>query len=121
MVPGDKNEIRYERIAWLKILGLPLNLLDKSNFSAMGRFGRVINPFDGIRNCRDYSMGKVGVLTSKMTWINEEITIIAGGETITVGVVEYTDDWSPFKPLPFDKVEEESVDEDEKDEAISET
>lgn len=116
MVPGDKNEIRYGRTAWLKILGLPLKLWDKSNFSAMGR---VINPFDGIRDRRDYLMSKVGVLMSKMMWINEEITIIAGGETITVGVVEYTDDLSPFKPLPFNKVEDESVDEDDKDEAIS--
>lgn len=67
-------------------------------------------------------MGKVGILTSRTKWINEEVTIMADGKIIIVGVVEYTDDWSPFRPLPFDKVEEESdedeIDVDEDDEEV---
>ncbi|KAI3699390.1 hypothetical protein L2E82_43663 [Cichorium intybus] len=43
-------------------------------------------------------------------------------ERFTVGVVEYTDDWSPFHPLPFDKVEEDNDESDEDDEdGISDT
>ncbi|CAH1451532.1 unnamed protein product [Lactuca virosa] len=58
-------------------------------------------------------MGKVGVLTSRTKWINEEINITAGGMKITVGVVEYTDDWSPCTPLPFDKEVEKNLEEGE--------
>ncbi|CAH1442453.1 unnamed protein product [Lactuca virosa] len=112
MVKSDQQELRYERIAWLKIIGLPLKLWDEENFNLIAsRFGRVINPFDGIGNRRDYSMGKVGVLTSEKKWINEEITITADDVKHQIGVVEYTDDWSPFKPVPFDKVDDDSDDE----------
>lgn len=48
-------------------------------------------------------MGKVGIITSEMRWINEEVRVSAGGEIICVGIVEYTVDWSPFMPLQFDK------------------
>ncbi|CAH1447997.1 unnamed protein product [Lactuca virosa] len=62
---------------------------------------------------RDFSMGKVGVLTTEKRWINETVNIMADGISFTVGVVEYIDDWSPFHPVPFDKVVEESEDEAE--------
>ncbi|KAI3495072.1 hypothetical protein L1887_37213 [Cichorium endivia] len=73
---------RYERTAWLKIIGLPLELWDEVNFSRIAeKFGRV-------------------------------------------GVVEYTDDWSPFKQCPFDKTiesEEEDNEDDDDSEAVSNT
>ncbi|CAH1447673.1 unnamed protein product [Lactuca virosa] len=110
---ADQEERPYERTAWLKILGLLLRLFDEENFSKIaGRFGKVISPFDKIRTRRGYSMGKVGVITSQRKWINEEISIMADGKYYKLGVVEYTDDCSPFHPLPFDKVVEDS-DEDE--------
>lgn len=55
-------------------------------------------------------MGKIGVLTSQRKWINDTVTIIAEGKIFIVGVVENTDDWYPFHPAPFDKVEEDSED-----------
>ncbi|KAI3524144.1 hypothetical protein L1887_02796 [Cichorium endivia] len=48
----------------------------------------------------------------RTAWLNILVTIMADGASFTVGVVEYTDDWSPFHPCPFDKVEEDSDDED---------
>ncbi|KAL4562130.1 hypothetical protein LXL04_034324 [Taraxacum kok-saghyz] len=104
---ADQINLEFERMAWLKILGVPLDLWDKNNFFIIAsKYGRVINPFDNIDSRRDNSMGKVGVLTSSRRWINEEITISANWNMFWIGVVEYTDDWSPFKPVPFDKVEE---------------
>ncbi|KAI3523527.1 hypothetical protein L1887_01720 [Cichorium endivia] len=47
----------------------------------------------------DWSMGRVGIITSRRTWINEEIEVEAGGQIFRIGVVEYTDDWSPFRPV----------------------
>ncbi|CAH1437071.1 unnamed protein product [Lactuca virosa] len=121
IVRADQQELNYERMVWLKILGVPLNLWDEQNFSLIvSKFGRVISPFDNIANRRDYSMGKVGVITSNRKWINEELMINSNGVEYKVGVVEYTDEWTPFKPLPFDKVED-SDDDEEDVEGISET
>ncbi|KAI3511296.1 hypothetical protein L1887_18445 [Cichorium endivia] len=70
-------------------------------------------------------MGKVGILTSSKRWINEEITVTANGEAFGIGIVEYTDDWSPFKPCPFDRTvqsEDEEEDGDSEDsDGISDT
>lgn len=75
-------------------------------------FGKVINLFDSIATTRDYYMGKVGILTTRRTWINEEITIKVSDVEYRVGVVEYMDDLSPFNPTSFDKVEESEEEED---------
>ncbi|CAI9285547.1 unnamed protein product [Lactuca saligna] len=117
LVRANQHEQKDERMAWLKILGVPLNLWDEDNFKLIAsRFGKVINPFDNIYGRRDYSMGKVGILTSEKYWINSEVTMKSNGKEFQVGVVEYNDDWSPFKPVPFDKVEESDVDEAVEDE-----
>ncbi|CAH1420902.1 unnamed protein product [Lactuca virosa] len=93
LVMADQYDMDYERVAWLKITGVPLQLWEENNFTIIAsRYGRVINPFDCIANRRDYSMGKVGVLTSVWRWINDEITITSNGRECKVGVVEYTDD-----------------------------
>ncbi|KAI3522082.1 hypothetical protein L1887_11561 [Cichorium endivia] len=68
-----------------------------------------------IQNRRDFSMGKVGTLTSKRKWINEEVTITANGDSFILGVVEYTDDWSPFK------TEEDFLADVDEDDGISDT
>lgn len=52
-------------------------------------------------------MGKVGVLTSEKKWINDQTTVCANGEIFSIGVVEYTDNWSPFHPVPYDKVNDD--------------
>ncbi|KAI3498653.1 hypothetical protein L1887_34430 [Cichorium endivia] len=114
----------YERTAWLNITGLPLELWDEENFSRIaGSFGKVINPFDYIHGRSDWSKGKVGIITCRRTWINEEIIVEAAGKMYRVGVVESTDDWSPFRSLPFDKTisDEDEGDEDDDSDAISDT
>ncbi|KAI3499764.1 hypothetical protein L1887_35573 [Cichorium endivia] len=117
----DQRAIQYERVAWLKIVGVPIPLWDEENFSCIaGKFGKVVNPFDYINNRSDWSMDKVGVLTSRRSWINEELNVLADGEVFRIGIVEYTDDWSPFKPLSFDKMVE-SDDDDDDSEGVSDT
>ncbi|CAH1448572.1 unnamed protein product [Lactuca virosa] len=121
LVMADQFDQDYERVAWLKITDVPLQLWEENNFSIIAsRYGKVLNPFDGISNRRDYSMRKVGVFTSARRWINEEITVNSNGCEFKVGIVEYTDDWSPFKPAPFDKVDH-SEEEDNNTKGISET
>ncbi|KAI3509630.1 hypothetical protein L1887_25054 [Cichorium endivia] len=100
-------------MAWLKIVGLPLRLWDEANFTTIcSRFGKVSCPFDCVSTRRDLSMGKVGILTSARRWINEKVQIMAGGQFHKVGVVEYTNDWCPFTPCPFDKTVDYNGDEE---------
>ncbi|CAH1423988.1 unnamed protein product [Lactuca virosa] len=114
LITADKYEFQYKRVAWLKIIGLPHKLWGEDNFSTIvSNYGRVISPFSDIRNRRDYSMGKVGVLTLEKKWINDQTTACANDEIFSIGVVEYTDDWSPFHLVPYEKVDDESDKEDE--------
>ncbi|KAI3506585.1 hypothetical protein L1887_21145 [Cichorium endivia] len=87
---------------------------------------RFTNSFDDIINMRDLSMGKLGVVTSRRQWINEELIVSSDGKNYRIGIVEYTDDWSPFKECPFDKTEnfdneEEKEDEEDDNDGISDT
>lgn len=107
---ADEQILSYERTAWLKILSMPLPLWDENNFSKIAsRFGKVIATFDNISTRRDYSMGKIGVLKSNRKWINEEIIVQENGVNYRVGVVEYTEDWSPFKPLPLTRSKNQTM------------
>ncbi|CAI9263777.1 unnamed protein product [Lactuca saligna] len=118
---ADQYDMDYERVAGLKITGVPLYLWEENNFLIIAnRYGNVINPFDGISNRRVCSMQKFGVLTSARRWINDEIIVNSNGHEFKVSVVEYTDDWSPFKPAPFDKVDDSEEDDDNM-ETISKT
>lgn len=47
--------------------------------------------------------------------------IASNGVVYQIGMVEYTDDWSPFKPDLFDKVEESDDEEEDDVEGVSET
>ncbi|KAI3523154.1 hypothetical protein L1887_01211 [Cichorium endivia] len=109
-------DLQFERVAWLKIIGLPIPLWDEENFSKIvSSFGRVINPFDDIKHRSDPFMGKAIIITTRRRWINEEVQVSAHGKTFSVGVVEYTDDRSPFVPCLFDKVVEDEIDKFEED------
>lgn len=126
MVLGEQMDTSYERLAWLKINGVPLKYWGEDSFSRIvSRFGKVTISFDNIHNKRDLSMGKFGVITSRKKWVNEEFQISVNGELHSVRVVEYTDDWLPFKPCLFEKMarkydSEDSEGEDE-DEGVSDT
>ena len=111
----------YERLAWFKINGVPLKYWGEDSFSGIvSRFGKVTISLDNTHNKRDLSMGKVGVITSRKKWVNEEFQINVDGELHSVRVVEYTDDWLSFKPCLFEKMagkydskDSEGKDEDE--------
>nr|KAJ0191688.1 hypothetical protein LSAT_V11C800406980 [Lactuca sativa] len=123
----DMNtDVQYERLAWLKITGVPLRYWDTDNFSKIAsKFGKVIIPFESLYDRKDLSMGKVGVITSSKNWINEVVRINVDGTVYGVGVVENTEDWSPFKSCQFEKMEDgsefEGCNNDNEDDGVSET
>lgn len=89
----------------------------------MKAFGIVIAPFDDIFNRVDISCIKVGILTTIRRRINEEITILADGRCIKIGIIEFDEEWFPFKFDPqekFSESDEEGDDEVDVD-AVSDT
>ncbi|KAL4591899.1 hypothetical protein LXL04_004874 [Taraxacum kok-saghyz] len=117
----DKKYLRYERIAWVKITGLPFLAWDDKNFAAMaGNFGKVlVNATPFWDNC-NLSNGKVCILTAKRAKINEEIDIKLEGSLHRIGVFEIDDDWVPFRPFSA-KEDSDSGEDEEGSDAVSDT
>ncbi|KAL4561065.1 hypothetical protein LXL04_033227 [Taraxacum kok-saghyz] len=88
------------RIAWLKVVGVPVMAWDESNFAAIaGNFGRVLVDVASFWNCMDVAAGKVCILTKRLKKIKEEIDLSLSGTSFKVGVIELEDGWSPFSPF----------------------
>ncbi|CAH1412378.1 unnamed protein product [Lactuca virosa] len=99
MKMGSTVVTKFERITWIRILGLLLRLWNNSNFSdVVGKFGKIAVPIDHITSRVDLSVVKLAILTDKLTKLNEEIQVEADGRSFHVGIVEYEDEpWFPFK------------------------
>ncbi|KAI3777981.1 hypothetical protein L2E82_06906 [Cichorium intybus] len=115
-----KKCTRFERVAWIKITGLPIQSWDESNFDAIAQsFGKVLVNSNPFWNSMDVSTGKMGILTARRSRINEEVNIDYDGEVIKIGVFETDDCWTPFRP--FLAREESDSEEDSDEEAVSDT
>ncbi|CAH1426237.1 unnamed protein product [Lactuca virosa] len=72
---GDEAELRFERVAWIRLVGFSLKLWDDKNFVAIANsFGKIIWPCDEFPHHVDMSFPKIGILTTIRKCINEEIT-----------------------------------------------
>ncbi|KAL4582826.1 hypothetical protein LXL04_007387 [Taraxacum kok-saghyz] len=106
---GEHTNHWHGRIAWIRIVGLPMNLWGERNFDAITKaFGRTIAPFDKFKTRVDLSHVKIGILIDRRTRINEKILVSINGEVLTIGVTEFDEDWYPFK---FDTTKNFYVDE----------
>ncbi|CAH1421410.1 unnamed protein product [Lactuca virosa] len=92
--------IRYERVMWIKITGVPILAWDESNFSSIaGFFGKVLVNTFSFWNNNDISMVKVCILSAFQEKINDELVVNLDGVVYRVGVFEIEDEWTPFKPF----------------------
>ncbi|KAI3497002.1 hypothetical protein L1887_39382 [Cichorium endivia] len=90
-------DLRFERIIWLKIVGVPSHAWNDSNFEVIANnYGSIIANDNSIDTCQDLSYGKIGVLSAIRTKINEEITVCIDGSNHRIRVMEIDEDWSPF-------------------------
>ncbi|KAL4556260.1 hypothetical protein LXL04_038906 [Taraxacum kok-saghyz] len=116
-----KRSVRFEGIAWIKIVGIPVIAWDESNFASIaGRFGKVLVNINPFWTFSDVSQGKVCILTASKKKINEEITVSIDGSLHRIGIFEVEDDWGPFKPFIVGSTED-SEEENENDDGISDT
>ncbi|KAI3505245.1 hypothetical protein L1887_27253 [Cichorium endivia] len=95
---GEQAEPRFDRVAWIQIVGLPLHLWGEKNFSAITSIvGITIAHFDEIYSRVDLSHAKIGILTARRCRINEEVLCSIDGKTFKIGIVEFDDHyWFPF-------------------------
>ncbi|KAL4569955.1 hypothetical protein LXL04_025604 [Taraxacum kok-saghyz] len=90
----------FERVAWIKITGIPSIAWDEVNFAAIGTsFGKVIHNHNNFWDSQDVSHAKLCILTTSRKRINEEITVIVDRVSLRIGIFEVEDDWVPFQPF----------------------
>ncbi|KAL4589627.1 hypothetical protein LXL04_002535 [Taraxacum kok-saghyz] len=110
-----------ERIAWVKIVGIPLHAWDEDNLHTVASsYGKVLvnaSPFWGNK---DISHGKLCILTPTLKKLNEELTILIGTEEFKIGIYEVDDNWMPFRSFESSPVSD-SDDEMDDDDGISDT
>ncbi|CAH1416400.1 unnamed protein product [Lactuca virosa] len=95
---GDKVETHEERVAWVRIMGLPLHLWGQRNFRIITEgFGKTIAPYEDIPHRVDLSHVKIGLLTTRRTRINDEIHAAFEGKVYKLGIIEFDEDWFPFR------------------------
>ncbi|KAL4566692.1 hypothetical protein LXL04_030813 [Taraxacum kok-saghyz] len=112
---NSAKPVRFERIAWIKITGVPLQAWDESNMEAVaGNFGKVLVNTSPFWNNEDVSHGKICILTASCKKINEELVVAFDGGEHRIGVFEVDDDWIPFKK--FDASSASETDEELDDE-----
>ncbi|KAL4565512.1 hypothetical protein LXL04_029610 [Taraxacum kok-saghyz] len=89
-----------ERIAWVKVIGLPMKFWDDDCLrSITNSFGKIIIPADEIGGGADSSIIKVGIQTNKKNWINAEVVVHEDSDCFNIGLVEFDHPWNPF-PCP---------------------
>ncbi|KAJ0810494.1 putative RNA recognition motif domain, nucleotide-binding alpha-beta plait domain superfamily [Helianthus annuus] len=90
------QDLPYERVAWLKVLGVPLNLSMMPVFNAVGsRFGKVVQSADVTDDDSDLSFAYVGVLCKMPKKINETVFLRWQNRMLQVWVEEEQRNWVP--------------------------
>ncbi|CAH1453373.1 unnamed protein product [Lactuca virosa] len=94
---GNSYDELPGRIAWLKIIGLPLHMWSEENFARIaGTVGKILSPSEIPISLQDVSCGKICVLTDRKTKINEVVAVESKRYILWVGIAEVDFDWSPF-------------------------
>ncbi|MFS7975056.1 hypothetical protein Hanom_Chr10g00875991 [Helianthus anomalus] len=90
------QSLPYERIAWLKIQGVPLHVLSNKVLDDIGsRFGKIIQQAQHNSGDGDLSLDYIGVLVGEGNRINEEVVLCLRGRRYRVWVMEELEDWMP--------------------------
>ncbi|KAM0044247.1 putative RNA recognition motif domain, nucleotide-binding alpha-beta plait domain superfamily [Helianthus debilis subsp. tardiflorus] len=111
--------IPNERIAWLKVIGLPLCLYDKDIMDGIDAlFGPVVHSpeFNALENDLSYVM--MGVLRESAPRVNEVVKILWKEKEYSVLVEEESGDWAPdcLEDFSEEVIEVEREEEDKQEE-----
>ncbi|KAM0017372.1 hypothetical protein Hdeb2414_s0027g00687371 [Helianthus debilis subsp. tardiflorus] len=90
------QSLHLERVAWLKLSGIPLHLLDTDLLSQIGAlFGKVLHVPKGLEEEQDLSVCRVGILAGEANRINEVVKVKWKNRLFRTWVEEELDVWTP--------------------------
>ena len=92
----EGQSLAYERIAWLKVHGLPLQLLSNEVTNRVGsEFGKVVHRAKRSDEDGNLSYDYVGVLMGDGKRVAEEVLLQRWGRRFRAWVTQEKDDWVP--------------------------
>ncbi|KAJ0673307.1 putative RNA recognition motif domain, nucleotide-binding alpha-beta plait domain superfamily [Helianthus annuus] len=90
------QSLHLERVAWLKLSGIPLHLLDSEFLIQIGTlFGKVLHVPKGLEDEPDLSVCRVGILAGEANRINEVVKVKWRNRLFRIWVEEELDVWTP--------------------------
>lgn len=111
---GVFDEPSLERIAWVKVTGVPISLRAEENYKAVTNpFGTTLQVDGDNWGNMDLSYGIACILTCCLTRINEFVTCSFNNKTYKVGVIEYDFNWHPFYHIPAPQDQHDDEDQNE--------
>ncbi|KAJ0577372.1 hypothetical protein HanOQP8_Chr05g0189471 [Helianthus annuus] len=92
----EGQSLPFEKVAWIRIIGLPLHLLDGDVVKSVGElFGKILHVQKGFINDNDLSYVRVGVLSGDVERIKEVVSLKWKGRSFKILVEEELDVWIP--------------------------
>ncbi|KAF5814379.1 putative RNA recognition motif domain, nucleotide-binding alpha-beta plait domain superfamily [Helianthus annuus] len=90
------QSLPLERVAWLKLCGIPLHLFSSDVMSLVGGlFGKVLHVPKGVEEDQDLSVCRVGVLVGEVDRINVGVAVKWRNRSYKIRVEEDLNDWVP--------------------------
>ncbi|KAJ0691876.1 hypothetical protein HanPI659440_Chr15g0579781 [Helianthus annuus] len=90
----EGQSLGYDRLAWLKIMGIPLQLINNEVIDAVGGvFGKIVHRVKRPDDDGDLSFEYIGVLVSDGKQICEEVTLVWRERKFKVWVSEESGEW----------------------------
>ncbi|KAJ0806002.1 hypothetical protein HanPI659440_Chr02g0084701 [Helianthus annuus] len=92
----EGQSLPFERVAWIRLLGVPLHLLESDVVKLIGeRFGKVLYVPKSSAEEKDLSMVRVGVLLGEVDRIKEFVVVRWKDRSFRVLAEEELDVWVP--------------------------
>ncbi|KAI3694417.1 hypothetical protein L1987_77382 [Smallanthus sonchifolius] len=92
----EGQSLGFERLAWLKIYGLPMHLLHNDVIDTVGNsFGKLVHKANRSESDPDLSFEYIGVLTGEGKKISEEVDVCWRDRKFRVWVSEDSSEWAP--------------------------
>ncbi|KAJ0779785.1 putative RNA recognition motif domain, nucleotide-binding alpha-beta plait domain superfamily [Helianthus annuus] len=92
----EGQSLPFERVAWLRFLGVPLHLVDPEVLRMIGEsFGKFLHVQKSFDEDRDLSVVRVGVLVGDVERIKEFVSVKWKNRSFRIWVEEELDVWVP--------------------------
>ncbi|KAJ0715234.1 hypothetical protein HanPI659440_Chr13g0498791 [Helianthus annuus] len=92
----EGQSLPFEKVAWLRVIGLPLHLLDRDIIKLVGEpFGKILHVQKDFGDANDLSFVRIGVLSGVVERIKEVVTLKWKERNYRIMVEEELDVWIP--------------------------